>query len=261
MFPAAELRIYRSLESFPDEERERWERRLLAGDRVARYVDAPTAPGVGFVAPAGDGVRVLVDEGRTFISPDNGRLVLLAGILANAAARPFEDAIAFLAKQQVRRARRELRRLRRRDPRLVAYAVSHAWRVPAEWFVPFDDAERRITSEPTLALTYRTTCGKAVRRLEKAIAIVRGAEFAPSAEPLMDLHGWIANVPPRSLLVLDYGGIAPLLRWDDLDDDHGARDAWDMLAALTRDDRVAAMELYGAVAGRWADLRGRASWN
>ena len=93
MVPAAELRIYRSLESFPDEERERWERRLLAGDRGARYVDAPTAPGVGFVAPAGDGVRVLVDEGRTFISPDNGRLVLLAGILANAAARPFDDAI------------------------------------------------------------------------------------------------------------------------------------------------------------------------
>ena len=37
-----------------------------------------------------------------------------------------------------------------------------------------------------------------VRRLEKAIPIVRAAEFAPSAEPLMDLYRWVANVPPRS---------------------------------------------------------------
>ena len=29
----------------------------------------------------------------------------------------------------------------------------------------------------------------------------------------------------------------------------------------TIDDRVTAMDLYGAVAGRWTDLRGRASWN
>ena len=261
MVPAAELRIYRSLDSFDEAERARLRRRLAKGDRAPRYVDAPTAPGVGFLAPAGDGLRAIVDEGQTFVSPDHGRLVLLAGILANAYARPFEEEIAFVDKRQVRRAKRELRRLRRRDPGLVASAMTHAWQVPAQWFVLFDDSERRLVTEPSLSLTYRTTCGRAVRRLEKAIPIVRAAEFAPSAEPLMDLYRWVANVPPRSLLVLDYGGLAPLLRWDDLDDDHGARDAWDMLAALARDDRVTAMDLYGAVAGRWADLRGRASWN
>ena len=198
MVPAAELRIYRSLDSFDEAERARLRRHLAKCDRAPRYVDAPTAPGVGFLAPAGDGLRAIVDEGQTFVSPDHGRLVLLAGILANAYARPFEEEIAFVDKRQVRRAKRELRRLRRRDPGLVASAMTHAWQVPAQWFVLFDDSERRLVTEPSLSLTYRTTCGRAVRRLEKAIPIVRAAEFAPSAEPLMDLYRWVANVPPRS---------------------------------------------------------------
>lgn len=261
MVPAAELRIYRALSSFEPEERERWERAVVRGARGPRLVDFPTAPGVGFLAPEGDVARILVDEGEPFVSPEHGDLVLLAGIVANAMARPFDEDLLLVTKQQARRARRELNRLRRRDRGLFAYAMANAWQVPAHWFLLVDDAERRLVSEPTLSLTYRTTCGRAVRRLERAIPIVRDAEFAPSAEPLMDLYRWVANVPPRSLLVLDYGGLCSLLRWDDLDDDHGARDAWDMVDALAHDDRVRAMELYGAVAGRWSDLRGRASWN
>lgn len=261
MVPAAELRIYRSLESLPAEERERWERFLMGTRRGPRFVDLPTAPGVGFLAPSGEDARVLVDDGTVLVSPEHGRLVLLAGLIANAAVGPAEGEVDFVPRSTARRARRELSRMRRRDPELFASAMVNAWQVPAPWFTLFDGTERRLVSDPSLSLTYRTTCGKAIRRLEKAIPILRGADLAPSAEPLMDLYRWIANVPARSLLVLDYAGLCSLARWDELDDDHGARDMWDAIEALAHEDRVRSMELYGSVAGRWADLRGRASWN
>ena len=144
---------------------------LFRSDRAPRYVDAPTAPGVGFLAPAGDGLRAIVDEGQTFVSPDHGRLVLLAGILANAYARPFEEEIAFVDKRQVRRAKRELRRLRRRDPGLVASAMTHAWQVPAQWFVLFDDSERRLVTdnevrECWVAPVALQTAGQLQRRID-----------------------------------------------------------------------------------------------
>ena len=46
-----------------------------------------------------------------------------------------------------RRARRELARLRRRDPSAVAFCHQSPWHVPIRWFVLFRDEERRLAED------------------------------------------------------------------------------------------------------------------
>mgnify|MGYP006272224371 CR=1 FL=1 len=261
MIPSAELRLFEPLHAFPAAERERWERWLVAGGHLGptRHRDLPTAPGVGFLVAAGDGARVLVADGTTYLSPDRAGHQVLDAILTAREEPPFGR--PFVPAAQARRARRELRRLRRRHPGIAPAAIASAWQVPARWFTLFDDEERSLETSPGLSLTYRTTARKALGRLERAIPILRGADLAPAAEPLFDLYRWIANAHPRALVRLDYGGLCDLLRWDELDDDHGARDLAAALDALAMGEGARSAELYGAVAGRHADLRGRTALN
>lgn len=261
--PSAELRIYQPLHAFPRDEQAKWERWLVAGRHRARrgLRDLETAPGVGFLIPARDGARAIVEDGTTFISPDGMHLQVLAGVLAVLEAPPFDGAERFVPAAEARRAKRDLARLRRRHAGRMAFAMTSAWQVPPRWFALFDDSERRLEPSPRLSLTYSTTARKALGRLERAIPILRGADLAPAAEPLMDMYRWIANTHQRSIVRLDYGGLCDLLRWDELDDDHAARDMWASIDALAVGDGRRSAELYGSVLGRFAELQGRGSLN
>ncbi|MFM7718168.1 MAG: hypothetical protein ACKO8G_01550 [Actinomycetota bacterium] len=261
MIPSAELRLYQPLHAFPAEERESWERWLVAGGHLAArtYRDLPTGPGLGIVAGSGDGARVLLEDGTMFVSPDRTRMQVLAGMLATREDDDFGRRVVSAA--QARRAKRELRRLRRRHPGRTPSVMTSPWSVPARWFLLFDDDERRLASTPRLSLTYRTTARRALGRLESTIPILRGSHLPEAAERLIDLYRWIGNVHPRSVVRLDYGGLCDLLRWDELDDDHGAADVRDAIEELSVGRFAASGEIYRSVEARHADLRGRVSLN
>jgi hypothetical protein len=141
--PAAELRVYQPLDAFPAEEQAQWERNIVAGaphPARPRYADMATPAGLGFLHPTGeDGAYVKVVDGVYFVCPERLRLRVLAGVLAFREAAPFESAEAFVSDGEVRRVRRQLHRLRRRNPGHVAAIMHSPCNVPVLCLVLFDD--------------------------------------------------------------------------------------------------------------------------
>ena len=266
MVPAAELRVYQPLEAFPAEEQAAWERYIVAGgDRRqrTRYRQEITGRGLGLLLPAGfDGASVKVVEGRTYVCPWRMRLRVLAGMLAFREAAPFDGTDAFVSRQRAKRATRELRRIRRDEPGQVASVVQSPWHVPVRWFVLFEDEERRIVQhDGRQRLSYLTRTRRAMARAERVVPILRHTELGPIADLIVELHQWLALFDPRSLLELDYGAISELMTWDDIDNDHSARDIHEALRALAAEEYPRSAELYQGVLARSAELRGREATN
>jgi hypothetical protein len=266
MVPAAELRVYQPLESFPVEEQVRWERHIVAGaPRAVRpgYVDRPTPAGLGFLLPSGDDeAHVKVVDGAYYVCPERTRLRVLAGLLAFHDSAPFDGSEAFVPPGETRRARRELGRMRRRDPGLISSIMQSPWHVPVRWFVLFDDAERRLVDmDGRHRLSYLTTTRRASRRIERAVPVLRQTDLGPIADLVLELHRWLGAFDPTSLLELDYGGLCDLLTWDELDDDHSAREIHEALRALSAQEYPRSAELYQAALSRSAELRNHESTN
>jgi hypothetical protein len=266
MIPAAELRAYQPLEAFPAEEQARWERYIVAGARTAarpRYADRSTPQGLGFVYPAADdAAHVKVVDGRYFVCPERIQLRVLAGLAAFREAAPFEGSGAFLSAAAARRARRQLARLRRRNPWQVATIMRSPWHAPVRWFVLFDADERRLVEVGGRhRLSYLTTTRKAVRRAERAVPALRHTELGPIADLIVELHQWLTIFDTASLLELDYGGLCDLMTWDEMDDDHSAYEVTEALKALAAEEFTRSAELYQSALSRSNELRARESSN
>jgi hypothetical protein len=266
MVPAAELRVYQPLEVFPADEQADWERYIVAGAPHPvrpRYADVPTPAGLGFIHAADqDGAHVKVVEGAYFVCPERTRLRVLAGMLAFREAAPFEGADAFVSHREAKRARRLLHAMRRRNPGHVASIMQSPWHVPVRWFLLFDAEERRLTEvRGRHHLSYLTTTRKAIRRAERAVPILRDTELGPIAELVVDLHQWLSVFDAGSLLELDYGGLCDLMTWDEMDDDHSAREIGEALKALSAKEYTRSAELYQAALSRSNEIRGHESTN
>jgi hypothetical protein len=126
--PSAYLRVFQPLDGFEREEQIHWERYLIEGARSTtlrrRYADHETTPGLGVLAPAeGEHAEIRVIDGRTFVSPWRMHLRVLAALLSFSATKPLELSDRFVPKQDVKRAAKELAKLRRSDPGAVAFVV------------------------------------------------------------------------------------------------------------------------------------------
>ena len=266
MIPAAELRVYQPLDAFPAEEMAYWERYIVEGSPRAvlpRYTDLATPDGLGFLTPSSpEQAHVKVVDGAFFVCPERTRLRVLAGLLAFHDGTPFEGSEAFVPDGAARRARRELGRMRRRNPGQLAAIMESPWHVPVRWFVLFDDDERRLLeTDGHHRLSYLTTARKAIRRTEDAVPVLRSSELGPIGELVVEMHQWLSLFDPGSLLELDYGRLCSMLSWNEMDDDHSARDVSDALKALGAREFTRSAELYQAAAARSAELRSRESVN
>jgi len=180
--------------------------------------------------------------------------------LTNAAV--FDDPAVFVSDASARRATRELRRLRRREPWQVSTIMHSPWHVPVRWFVLFDDDERRLLEvEGRHRLSYLTTTRKALRRAEDAVPVLRQSELGPIGDLVLEMHQWLALFDPGSILELDYGALCGMLSWDEMDDDHSARDIHDALRALSDKEFPRSADLYQSVLVRSAELRAHESLN
>jgi hypothetical protein len=268
MVPSAYLRVFQPLDGFERDEQLHWERYLL-GDVLRssgrpRYADHETADGLGVLAPAeGERADIRVIDGHTLVAPRRTRMRVLESMLAFREAEPFELWDRFVPKKDARRARRELARHRRRDPKAASFVQQSPWHVPIRWFVLFNDEERRLGDDDLgrRRLCYRTTVRRAMRRAENAIPVLRRSDLGPIGELLVDLHQWIAAFDHRSVLELDYGELCDFLTWDELDDDHSAAEVAAALDALERHEYPAAAEVYQGVLTRWAEVRSRELMN
>jgi len=259
--------VYQPLESFPPEEQAHWERYIVQGGRPRPdrplYRQRTTVGRLGVLAAAeGDHADVRLVDGVYYVCPWRTRLRVLASLLAFREASPLEMSEAFVSDSEARRAARELARMRRRNPLAISFIMQSPWHVPIRWFVLVDEDERRLVEvDGRYRLSYLTTARKAIRRAEKAIPMLRKADLGPLADLIVELHQWLSAFDPRSLVELDYAGLCDLLTWDELDDDHSARDIHEALRALSSQEFPRSAELYQSVLGRWAEVRNHEALN
>ena len=267
MVPAAYLRVYQPLEAFPADERDRWEAYIVAGGPVPRvrpaYRQRVVVDNMGLLAPveAEDANLRLVD-GAYYVCPWRTRIRMLSSLLALRDTAVGEMADVLVPEADAKRAARELSKLRRRDPSAVPFMMQSGWHVPIRWFTLVKDKERRLVErDGAFHLSYETTVGKARRRLDWALSVVRRTELEPLQDMLTELQVWLANFDRRSILELDYASLNRLFTWDELDDDHSARDVEEAIEALDASELSRSADLYQAVAGRWAEVRAHESMN
>ncbi len=266
MVPSAELRVYQPLEAFPPEEQSRWERFIVEGGhlraRRTRYRQRVTSKGLGILAEGGEGADVRFVGGSYYVCPWRTRLRVLAGLLAFLEAAPFEGSEAFVTRDDAKKASKELARMRKRDPSAVAHIMQSPWHVPVRWFALFSDEERHLTDDRGRhRLRYVTTARRAMARAEKAIPALRRTDLGSVADVIVELYEWLSAFDPRSIVELDYGELCDLMTWDDLDNDHSARDLQDAIAALSSEELPRSAELYQAVIGHWAEVRSHETLN
>ena len=87
------------------------------------------------------------------------------------------------------------------------------WSVPLRWFVLVDADERELTLEPgRRVLRYRTEISKARRRAHRALSVLRrSVGDVPISEAVEESARWLEEFHPRSVVELDYGGLAAVL--------------------------------------------------
>jgi hypothetical protein len=270
VIPCAFLRVFRPLDTFPEEERASWERYILSGGhpepvRPVYREETGGSSQVGLLSRAeGEHADVRLVEGRYFVCPWRTRLRVLASILSLRESAAPELAEAFVPEAEARRAARELARLKRRDPFAVPAMLQSPWHVPIRWFVLVADEERRLVEGPPgeFRLFYWTPIDRARKRAARAIQVLRRSELAPLADLIRDMAEWLAAFHPQSTVELDYSTVSSLFSWDELDNDHGAKDIQEAVGAIEEQGGMArAAELYQSVAGRWADAMARESLN
>lgn len=267
LIPCAYLRAFQPIEAFSTDERARWERYIVEEGHVNR---APTVyrqraardPRFGLLVPdVEDHADILkLDEGY-LVCPWHTRLRILTVLPEVRESFPDEVADSFLSEAEARRAAKEAVSVRRRTG-AVPFMMQSPWHVPIPWFALFDDEDRRLTeTDSGYRLSYLTTVRLGLRRAKRAIPNLRHAELHPVAEIMNELVQWLSAFASGSMLELDYGGLSNLLTWDEMDDDHSARDIQEALVALSEDRFPRSAELYQGVLGRWAEVRSHESLN
>jgi hypothetical protein len=266
---SAYLRVFQLLEEMPERERLAWERYIVQGGyrRPVRrvYRERPTGfeGRFGLLTSTEDRADVRFQDGRWYVCPWRTKLRVLASLLALRETVPAEVADALVPETEARKAARELARIRRRDPKAVPTMLESHWHVPVRWFVLFDDSDRRLEERPEggFRLSYWATLPDARVRAAQAARALATGDLGPVASVVHDLDEWLSRFEPGSAVELDYGGLADQFTWNELEEDHSAREIQEAVEALDSGEVMRAGELYQAVAERWAEARIRESLN
>jgi hypothetical protein len=268
---AAYLRVYEPLTAFDRELQVYWRRYVKEG-RAIGTLDGPRQQRTAVMEALGAGWTRLPDlpedayimetEDTLLICPWNLRVRVaeaaltardgVPAVLADAFVPPI---LAGLARTVVEDWRNGSHVLERGMPRVHEQIAT--WGIPLRWFVFVDLSERELTLEPgNRSLTYRTEISKARRRAHRAHAVLRKAlGNVPVTEAVEEGARWLEEFHPRSVVELDYGGLANLLPDDTLlqDDSPGLITAG--LAALSRGEADVASATYEQIVARWREIQ------
>ncbi|MBT2492150.1 hypothetical protein J7E96_27270 [Streptomyces sp. ISL-96] len=265
------LRVYEPLAAFPEPERDHWtqyakrERLPTAQDELRRSLAdlLPTPPVPVPVHESGDAFVTEVD-GVVCVCPWRTRLRgwLALEELPELFQQPLLDAA--LPPLVRRQAAADFERWLERNPDARPWIRSSVWHVPVRWFALFGSEEReyaKAEGEAAAVLRYRTPMAQARRRVARALKALRENLDEEAGQPLVDglvdVGRWLEEFHPRSLVELDYGGLALVLPEEHLAEDLSAADVAEGIAALKAGDGAAAGEAYGRLTERWRVVRER----
>ena len=278
----ASLRVYEPLAAFDGDERLHWQAWARSG--VARDVEAGVAlereaalrvltmPQVRELPQVAPEAFVTEVDGIVLVCPWRTRERALEALDAFRADLPDEVLEAFVPRALLDDSDDQLQQLRLEQPDLRLHVQTSPWHVPVRWFVLVDADEREVSlGEPAGSgstrvtgrrLVYRTPMSRARRRTARALDVLRRTvDDGPVTSGVESLARWLEHFHPRSLVELDYGGLAHLLDDAELQQDESARDVALALAALGEGDPERAATAYGRVTARMKGLQGVESAN
>lgn len=274
---AAYLRVYEPLAAFPEPERAHWVRyakrehvptaqdelrRSLAGLLPVPPVAVPEREsGDAFVAEV-DGV-VCVCPWRTRLRGWQALTALTQAAGEQEIAMPQTVLDAAVPPVVRRQAAADYERWLTHNPDARPWIRTALWHVPVRWFVLFSSEEKEFAkpgsgeeSVQQSVLRYRTPMVQARRRLARGLKVLREElEEGPLVDGLVDVGRWLEEFHPRSLVELDYGGLAHAIPEQQLAEDDSAADVAEGIAALRAGDGERAGVAYERLTDRWRAVR------
>ncbi|MCH6161198.1 hypothetical protein [Streptomyces marispadix] len=274
---AAYLRVYEPLAAFPEPERAHWVR-YAKRDRVPTAQDelrrslADLLPVPPVAVPERESADAFVAEvdGVVCVCPWRTRLrgwQALAALSQAAGeqevAMPQTVLDAAVPPVVRRQAAADYERWLTRNPDARPWIRTALWHVPVRWFVLFSSEEKEFAKPGTgeesvqqFVLRYRTPMVQARRRLARGLKVIREElEEGPLVDGLVDVGRWLEEFHPRSLVELDYGGLAHAIPEEQLADDDSAADVAEGIAALRAGDGERAGVAYERLTDRWRAVR------
>ncbi|MFD3512505.1 hypothetical protein [Streptomyces sp. NPDC058657] len=256
------LRVYEPLAAFPEPERTHWARYARRPElpcpqdelRSALADLLPTPPVVVPVHESGDAYLAEVDE-VLVVCPWRTRLrgrLALAELESQYPAVLLDAVLPPLLRRQVAA---DHERWREQNPDARPWIKTSVWHVPVRWFVLFEDEEREYvkgSADGAPLLRYRTPMVQARRRVARGLRTLRThMDEGPLVTGLLEVGRWLEEFHPRSLVELDYGGLAHVLGEKELASDRSAADVAEGLGALRAGDPDGAARAYARLAERW----------
>lgn len=268
---ATYLRVYEPLSAFDRQSQLYW-RRYVHDGRAVTPVEGPGRQRTAVIEALGaswtrlpdlpDDAYVMQSEEAMLICPWNLRIRIAEAaleardgvppVLADAFVPPV---LAGLAKAVVSDWNSGARVLEYGAPR--QHEQISTWSVPLRWFVLVDPEERELVLDPKRRmLRYRTEISKARRRAHRALSVLRRAVGdVPISEAVEESARWLEEFHPRSIVELDYGGLATVLPDDTLAEDDSPSLVAQGLSALARGDAESATGAYEQLVERWRAIQ------
>jgi hypothetical protein len=268
---ASYLRVYEPLSAFDKQSQLYW-RRYVHDGRAVTPVEGPGRQRTAVIEALGaswtrlpdlpDDAYVLQFEDATLICPWNLRIRVAEAaleardgvppVLADAFVPPV---LAGLARAVVSDWNSGARVLEYGAPR--QHEQISTWSVPLRWFVLVEREERELVLDAKRRmLRYRTEISKARRRAHRALSVLRRAVGdVPISQAVEESARWLEEFHPRSVVELDYGGLATVLPDDTLADDDSPSLVARGLSALAKGDAESATGAYEQLVERWRTIQ------
>ena len=251
----ASLRIYEPLSAFEAADRLRWDAIDLFESKVAEQRDALVRVAtLQLPSQRPDGAHILDLDGMRYVSPWSTSVRTWASLnefkstvpstvvpffVSNSYEEALQDSIDFTASK-------------------VPHIISQTWIIPPRWFALFETHERlRGHGNDGAYVICRTEIAKAIGRAKTTHNAVRSAfGEGPVEQEILDLIDWLEMFHPKSIVELDYGGLADYIELSlaeegGLEADTSIEDIQSSIAGLAVGDGALAGRGYERLVTRW----------
>ena len=251
----ASLRIYEPLSAFEAADRLRWDAVDLFESKTAEQRDALVRVAtLQLPSQRPDGAHILDLDGMRYVSPWSTSVRTWASLnefkstvpstvvpffVSNSYEEALQDSIDFTASK-------------------VPHIISQTWIIPPRWFALFETHERLRGHDNDGAYVFcRTEITKAIGRAKTTHNAVRSAfGEGPVEQEILDLIDWLEMFHPKSIVELDYGGLADYLELSlaeegGLEADTSIEDIQSSIAGLAVGDGALAGRGYERLVTRW----------
>jgi len=254
----ASLRIYEPLTAFGQEDQSRWSHISITTptdrdeqQRALRRTIIAEPPALKL-----DGIHILEIDNKKYIAPwstaarcwaalDDFKYTLPPSVIKFFIPQTIEDSIK--ATQEIVEDK-------------VSHILTSTWSIPPRWFALFKPEERlRGVNEDGHFTIMRTSIGNAKQRASFAHEAVLSAFGVGAVEDeIATLISWFEIFNPKSIVELDYGGLANYLNnlliqngESGLDADLSIEDVTSSVAGLAAGDGALAGRGYERLLSRW----------